>query len=126
MAGKKILIVDDEKDMLTLLGARLMKAGYSVIKANNGPEALRLAKTEKPDLAILDIIMPDMGGEEIAMQLRNSPETKDIPVMFLTCLVTKKEESVMGRQIGSNLFFAKPYESHELLSEIEKKIKSGS
>jgi len=126
MGTKKILIVDDEKDMLTLLGARLMKAGYSVIKADNGQEAIKLAKLEKPDLAILDIIMPDMGGEEIAMEMKNDPETKDIPVMFLTCLVTKKEESEMGRQIGSNFFFAKPYEAKELLNEIEKKLQLGS
>lgn len=122
MAKKKILIVDDEKDVLILLEKRLSKAGYEVAQAANGRDALTLAKSEKPDLIVLDVMMPDMGGEEVAANLKNDAGTKDIPVIFLTCLFTKKEEVAKSHQIGDNLFFAKPYNPEELLAEIKNRL----
>jgi len=119
MSGNKILIVDDELDVLTVLGARLSKSGYSVIKADNGKDALIMAKKEHPDLILLDIMMPDCDGGIVAQNLKNDPVTKDIPVIFLTCLVTKDEEAKVGHAIAGNFFIAKPYDPEKLLSEIK-------
>ncbi len=122
MEKKKILIVDDEPDVLMLLGERLSKAGYGVIKAASGKEALELTQKKKPDLIILDIAMPGMDGSEVATVLRSDEKTKDIPIMFLTCLFTKQEEKVCGHLLGQNFFIAKPYDVVELLSEVEKRV----
>jgi len=122
MVGKKILIVDDEGDALAVLEKRLSMAGYSVIKADNGKDAIRLAKDEQPDLVLLDIVMPDMDGAEIGKILKNDPNTKDIPIVFLTCLFTKDDEVRQGRRTSSNFFIAKPYNPEELLGEIKKQL----
>ena len=122
MAGKKILIVDDEPDVLMLLGERLSKAGYDVIKASGGQEAIETAQKESPDLIVLDIAMPGMDGSEVANALRAHPQTQDIPIIFLTCLFTKQEEKTCGHVLGQNFFIAKPYDVNELLSEIKARI----
>ena len=120
--AKRILIVDDERDVLSVLGKGLTKRGYSVILADNGGDAIMLAKSEHPDLIVLDILMPGMDGTEVAGKLREDPKTKGIPVMFLTCLYTKGEERENGSTIGNNLMVAKPYDMEELLVGIEKII----
>lgn len=122
MEKKKILIVDDEPDVLLLLGERLTKAGYNVFKAASGKEAIEYAGKKSPDLIVLDIAMPGMDGSEVATVLRNDPKTKDIPILFLTCLFTKQEEKVCGHLLGSNFFIAKPYDVTELLSEVDKRV----
>lgn len=119
---KKILIVDDEADMLSLLETRLAAAGYSIITARDGKEGLRMAREERPDLAILDIMMPGLGGGEVAEIMKSDPGTKDIPVLFLTCLYTKEEESSQGHDIKGNFFIAKPFDQDELLSEIKTRL----
>ncbi len=120
---KKILIVDDEPDVLLLLGERLSKAGYDVIKASSGKEAIDVAVAKLPDLIILDIAMPGMDGSEVATVLRTKSETKNIPILFLTCLFTKQEEKTCGHVLGQNFFIAKPYDVNELLTEIQKRVK---
>ncbi len=122
MDKRKILIVDDEPDVLLLLGERLSKAGYDVIKASSGKEAIEIAAKKSPHLIILDIAMPGMDGSEVASHLRVDPKTKDIPILFLTCLFTKQEEKVCGHLLGQNFFIAKPYEVSELLTEIDKRV----
>ncbi len=122
MEKKKILIVDDEKDLLIILEKRLTKEGYAVIKADNGKDAIIMAKKEMPDLIMLDILMPEMSGEQAASKLKADPQTKNIPIMFLTCLFTKEDELMQGHDIGGNVFVAKPYNPDELLSEIKKHI----
>jgi CheY-like chemotaxis protein len=122
MEKKKILIVDDEPDVLKLLGERLQKAGYDVIKAVSGKEAIELAEKKEPNLVILDIAMPGMDGSETASVLRANPKTSNIPILFLTCLFTKQEEKECGHLLGQNFFIAKPYDVIELLSEIDKRV----
>ncbi|HAJ56927.1 MAG TPA: hypothetical protein DCL35_04070 [Candidatus Omnitrophica bacterium] len=119
---RKILIVDDEPDVLTLLGERLTKAGYDVIKASSGKEAIDIAENKAPDLIILDIAMPGLDGSETATLLREAPKTKGIPILFLTCLFTKQEEKMCGHLLGQNFFIAKPYDAAELLTEIDKRV----
>ena len=120
MCKKKILIVDDDKDVLSVLEKRLTVEKYSVITANNGQDAIILAKAQRPDLIMLDIIMPGIDGAEVAGKLREDPETKNIPVIFLTCMLTPEEEKQKRHHVAGNIFIAKPYDIKELLSEIKK------
>ena len=119
--GHRILIVDDEQDMLSLLEARLTNAGYLVETANNGETALRLVKSMKPDLILLDIMLPGIDGGEVHRILKSNPETKDIAVIFLSGLYTKNDEAKAGQSVGYDSI-AKPYESAELLEKIKKII----
>ncbi|MFH1876817.1 MAG: response regulator [Candidatus Omnitrophota bacterium] len=119
---KKILIVDDEEDLLMLLEQRLLANGYSVIKATGGVEAIKLAKEKQPDLVLLDIWMPGVGGVEVAEALKANQETKNIPIVFLTCLYTREDERSKGHIIQGQYFIAKPYDPQELLSEIKGRI----
>jgi DNA-binding response OmpR family regulator len=118
MPTKKILAVDDDPSVLVLLQKRLSASGFDCITASNGADALEIAKRELPALIILDILMPGLDGSETAARLHQDPLTKDIPILFLTCLFTKREELAEGHQLGRNFFLAKPYNPKELLEEI--------
>ena len=120
MAAKKILIVDDEPDVLLVLGKRLTSAGYDVVKAASGRDGLSKARTERPDLIILDMMMPEMSGEEVAQELKIGRETRSIPILFLTALFTKRDEAAQGHAAGGQIFFAKPYDPEELLAEVKR------
>jgi DNA-binding response OmpR family regulator len=115
---KKILVVDDEKDVLLTLEKRLTAEGYSVITTTKSTNAVALAKSQHPDIIILDIVMPGMDGGEVAAKLREHPLTRNIPVIFLTALLSKTEEYHENRMIGSNITFAKPFDTEELLARI--------
>jgi DNA-binding response OmpR family regulator len=116
---KKILVVDDEKDVLLMLEKRLTTEGYSVITTTKSTNAIALAKSQHPDIIILDIVMPGMDGGEVAAKLREHPLTRSIPVIFLTALLSKTEEYQENRMIGSNITFAKPFDTEELLAQIK-------
>ncbi len=122
MDTKKILIVDDERDALFVLDKELTGRGYSVIAADNGSSALNLAKSERPDLIILDIWMPGMDGAKVAAELKEDPRTKDIPVIFLTCLFQKREGKEEGRVVAGKVLIAKPYSIDALSTQIERLV----
>ncbi|HOW36536.1 MAG TPA: response regulator [Candidatus Omnitrophota bacterium] len=124
MDPKRILIVDDEEDVLKVLEKRLLDAGYAVLKAKNGKEAIAVTRREHPNLVLMDINMPEMGGSEAGEILKKDPDTKDIPILYLTCLVTKDEEKKESHAIGRNFFIAKPFESAELLEQIKAHLSS--
>jgi DNA-binding response OmpR family regulator len=117
---KKILVVDDEKDVLFMLEKRLTAEGYSVITTTKSTNAIALAKSQHPDIIILDIVMPGMDGGEVAAKLREHPLTRSIPVIFLTALLTKTEEYQGNHTISSNITFAKPFDTEELLAQIKE------
>jgi len=119
---KKILIVDDEKDILALLEKRLLNYGYDVVKAENGKDAIVIARAQHPGLIILDILMPGMDGAQTADVLKNDATTKDIPIIFLTCLVTKDEEKEEHIR-GGKYYIAKPYNPDEILNVITQYLK---
>jgi len=124
MDKKKILIVNDEKDTLFILERGLAARGYSVITADNGYDAIILAKSKRPDLIVLDILMPDMDGAAVAAKLKENPATKNIPVIFLTCLLSKKDAGdEKGHVIAGHVFIAKPYDIEELLTQIEASLR---
>lgn len=115
---EKILIVDDEQDMLTTIGFILSDAGYNVIKASSGKECIALASSEKPDLILLDIKMPGMDGVETTDILRNLEQTRSIPITYLSNLVDEKEVidgHVMGSKIGDLYFIPKTYSAEKIL-----------
>lgn len=120
---KKVLIVDDEPDVLEVLGKRVKDAGYEVIKAQSGQEAIERAKKEVPNLIVLDVVMPNMDGGEVAHILKECESTKDIPVIFLTCLYTKQDEKAKGHRARETFFVAKPYNPTEMLDIIKNNIK---
>lgn len=119
----KILVVDDEKDVLIMVKKRLKTGGYDVITALDGQEGLKKAKEERPDLIVLDILMPNVDGVTMAANLRNDPEIKDTPIIFLTCLVEDEEVKQKHHLIGGGLFLAKPFDAKELLSMVQKVLK---
>ena len=118
----RILVVDDEPDVLVVLKKRLETEGFSVLEASTGRLALSLAKAEKPDLIILDVCLPDIGGGEVACGLQEDPVTASIPIIFLTALFSKQEEAKHGRLVGGNKTMAKPYETRKLIAEIERSL----
>jgi CheY-like chemotaxis protein len=118
---KKILIVDDDSVTLKMLEKILLSAGYWVAKATNGKEALYIADDFFPDLIILDIMMPVMDGTEAMEKLKKNPRTKNIPVIFLSSLITKKDE--LRKFAKSKGYLAKPIEREKLLKKIEQVLK---
>ena len=120
MEKKKILIIDDEKDFTQLVKLNLELTGkYEVRVENKSSLALSTAKQHKPDLILLDVIMPDIAGGEVAYQLKNDTNTKDIPIIFLTAAATKEEA---GRGKGEYPFVAKPASTEELIDCIEQNL----
>ena len=119
MDKKNILIVDDENDILSVLEKGLTVEGYSVISASNGSDGLALAKTKQPDLIILDVLLPDIDGSEVNRRLKEDPETRDIPVIFLTGMFPKREDTDGCYMVGEYVWFDKPYDILELISVIE-------
>jgi two-component system alkaline phosphatase synthesis response regulator PhoP len=117
---KKILIADDDSVTLEMLEKILLLEGYWVAKATNGKEALYIADEFQPDLIILDIVMPIMDGTETIGKLEKNPRTKNIPVLFLTSLISEKEE--IKNHTGNRRFISKPIDREKLLEELEKCI----
>ena len=118
---KKILLIDDEEDFCFFVRQNLEQTGeFEVITANRGEEGINLAREKKPDLILLDIVMPKMMGEDVAAALTNGPETKNIPLVFLTAQVTKEEIGIDSiKEIGGHLFTAKPLATEKLVSSIK-------
>ena len=122
MMDKKLaLIVDDEPDIIQHVGAMLNSSGFEVISSENGRDALKLANERKPDLVLLDIFLPDIDGGEVANQLSKNQETCQIPIIYLTGLVTK-EEKKQPQKVGKHFLIAKPILKQELLSTISKVV----
>jgi CheY-like chemotaxis protein len=122
MRKPTILVVDDEACFLTIMEDFLEAHGYLVLKAASGSEAFRVARSRLPDLIILDISMPLMDGGEVAEKLREKPETKDIPIIFLTGLLSKDIEANKKHIVGGNIMFAKPCNFDDLLRQIERLV----
>ncbi len=114
----EILVVDDDIMTQNMLKSTLAKAGYNPIAASNGMEAIKMAAERLPSVIILDIMMPDMDGGEVADILRKNPKTKEIPIIFLSSLISKQEEKV-GTRKDIVSFLSKPYNRELLLNEIK-------
>ena len=115
---KKVLIVDDEDDLVELLANRLEANGYEVIKATNGQVGLKKAKEEQPDAMILDIAMPQMDGLQVCQIMKSNPKLKNIPIIFLTSRSTKIDIKV-GREVKADAYLTKPFEPKMLLEKVQ-------
>lgn len=118
MAKKKILVVDDEQDLLDLIEYNLRKEGFEVLKAENGETGIELAKQENPNLVLLDIMMPNMDGLEVCERMRKDTNLKHIPIIFLTARSDEKTE-VEGLNKGADDFITKPISTTKLISRIK-------
>lgn len=116
---KKILAVDDEKHIVRLVQVNLERAGYQVVTANDGKEALQKVADENPDLVVLDVMMPYMDGFEVLQNLRRNPSTRDIPVIMLTAKA-QDADVFKGWQSGVDCYLTKPFNPMELLSFVKR------
>jgi two-component system sensor histidine kinase/response regulator len=117
----KILIVDDVVSNVLLLKILLTNEKFQVVTANCGNACIEQAKKEKPDLILLDVMMPDISGFDTAVILKKDPETQDIPIIFLTALNTPSD-LVHGFQVGANDFLTKPFNKEELVMRVLQQI----
>jgi two-component system alkaline phosphatase synthesis response regulator PhoP len=117
MAKQKILVVDDEEDILELLKFNLTREGYDVASASTGEEALSVAQAESPDLILLDLMLPGIDGLDVARRLKGDPPTKKIPIVMLTA---KGEESdiVTGLELGADDYITKPFSRKVLVARL--------
>ncbi len=121
MLKKKILIVDDEKDLADMLKMGLEKTGaYEVLTENKGMNVPAVILRFKPDLVFLDVMMPDIDGGEVASKVVSDESIKDTPIVFLTAAVTKEEVSSQKNAIGGYPFVAKPVTVEELMGYIKQ------
>ena len=117
----KILIVDDVMSNVLLLRVLLTNEKFTIATANNGRQALEQVKKENPDLILLDVMMPDLSGFEVAQQLKANPDTAEIPIIFLTAL-NGTADIVKGFQVGGSDFISKPFNKEELLIRVTHQI----
>ncbi|BCW97978.1 MAG: response regulator transcription factor [Armatimonadota bacterium] len=120
---KKILAVDDEKHIVRLVQVNLERQGYEVVTANDGREALEKVESERPDLVVLDVMMPYMDGFEVLQNLRRNPSTRDIPVIMLTAKA-QDADVFRGWQSGVDCYLTKPFNPMELISFVKRIFKS--
>ena len=123
MNPKRILIIDDEPDLVDLLKLRLERAGYEVRAAYDGKSGLALAVTLKPDLILLDVILPEMSGYSAILELKSLAETKPIPIIVMTAM--GETQSIFSAE-GVAGFVTKPFVEADLLSQIETTLRAPS
>ena len=118
----KIMIVDDEQDIMELLSYNLEKEGFSTVKAYDGEAALGMVRSEKPDLMILDLMLPKMNGLDVCKAIRRNPETANLPIIMLTA---KGEEidKIIGLEIGADDYITKPFSVKELVARVRSLLR---
>ena len=120
---KKLLVIDDDSMVVKLIKDLTTAAGYSVASANNGQDGLELASHQKPDVILLDIMMPEMDGYKVAHQLKASPLTAGIPIIMLTAVCFD-----MNKQLALNMgvadYVTKPFDIKELLAKVERCVEA--
>ena len=128
MASEKILVVDDEDHIVELISYNLINSGYSVLTADNGIDAVRIAKEENPSLILLDLMIPGLDGYDVCKAIRSDVNTKDTSIIMLTA---KGEEldKILGLELGADDYITKPFSIRELLARIKailRRTKSSS
>lgn len=115
--NKTIMVVDDNPDIITIVKTILEGKGFTVMSALSGPECLDLLKSQKPDLIILDIMMPEMDGLEVLTRIKGMPEFTNVPVVLLTAKV-QYEDVLGGYKLGADYYITKPFTSTQLINGI--------
>lgn len=120
---KKILVIDDDECIGSIVKLHLEQSGkYEVLISTDGQQGITAAKRRKPDLILLDILMPNMSGTDVIERLLEDKMTKDIPVIFLTGVVTKEDIKIQGGVVGGRRFLAKPVSLRDLLYTVESAL----
>jgi len=120
----KILVVDDEPDAVELIEFNLKGAGFEVVTANDGAEALRKAASASPHLIILDVMLPELDGMEVCKKLRQDPGTAKIPIIMLTAKAAEIDR-VLGLELGADDYVTKPFSPRELVLRVKNMLKRG-
>ena len=115
--SKRVLIVDDEPDVLRLVALRLKKSGYEILAASDGKEGFDIISSEKPDLVLLDLRLPNMDGVDICKQVKNDEVLRHIPIILFTA-TSDIEVADKAKEAGANDYMVKPFEPDELLEKI--------
>src|SRR5688500_13681278 len=124
--GKKtVLVVEDEPEAAELVEYNLKGAGFRVVLASDGPEALRKARTARPDLVVLDLMIPDIDGIQVCKLLRQDPATKHIPILMLTAKAAEVDR-VLGLELGANDYVTKPFSPRELVLRVRNLVREES
>lgn len=118
MSRGLVLIVDDERDLRTLLDFNLASAGWRTAQAETGAEALARARSLRPDVIVLDLNLPDVSGMDVCRLLRAEPETRDIPILMLTARGAE-EDRIAGLEVGADDYLGKPFSVRELVLRVE-------
>jgi CheY-like chemotaxis protein len=118
--GNSVLIVDDENMNMFAL-THMLRPEYTVYAAKNGQSAIRIAKKQLPDVILLDILMPEMDGYEVLSLLKSDEETRKIPVIFVTGLISPEDEK-RGLEMGAADYISKPFEAEDVRMKIQKQI----
>lgn len=119
MPKAKILLIDDHRTILRLLEAILKLRGYELLYAENGRQGMAMARQERPDLILLDVMMPEIDGFKVCRYLKEQAETAAIPVVFLTARGAEDDQEA-GRRVGAQGFLTKPFLSREVLELVER------
>jgi two-component system phosphate regulon response regulator PhoB len=120
----KILVVDDEPEAVELLEFNLKQAGFDVISAENGAEALKKARSALPSLIVLDLMLPEIDGLEVCKMLRRDPATAGIPIIMLTAKAAEMDR-IVGLEIGAEDYITKPFSPRELVLRVKKVLQRG-
>jgi len=121
--GKRILIIEDEAELVNLIKLRLESGNFEVLAAYDGEEGLKKAKEEKPDLILLDIIMPKIDGLVVCRRLKDDPATKEIPIIIVTAS-GGKNLAQRSKDAGADELVVKPFEADDLISKINNHVKA--
>jgi phosphate regulon transcriptional regulator PhoB len=113
----KILVIDDEKDIVELISYNLTKEGFSIIKAYDGETALKLVKLQKPDLLILDLMLPRMSGIDVCKTIRNNSDSANLPIIMVTAKADETDK-IIGLEIGADDYITKPFGIKELVARV--------
>lgn len=122
MSKKKILIVDDEVDLVETIRFPLEKEGFTVLVSYDGEDALDQARKEKPDLILLDIMLPKLDGYKVCRLLKFDEQYKHIPILMLTAR-TQERDRIIGMETGADEYITKPFELEELLEKVRSYLK---
>ncbi len=120
---KKIVLIEDDSDLFALLKYNLEKEGFAVAGAQTGRGAIELCRRERPDLLILDIMLPDSDGLEICKGLRNHSELTHVPIIFLTARASETDR-ILGLELGANDYIVKPFFIRELIARVKNQFRT--
>jgi twitching motility two-component system response regulator PilH len=121
MARARILVVDDSPTQLSLISAPLVAGGFEVVTASSGEEALRKVASDQPNLVVLDVVMPNQNGFQICRAIKNSPESKHIPVILLTSK-NQPADKYWGMRQGADEYLTKPFQPETLVSSVRRLV----